>query len=418
MTDPEQRPALLVVDDNEMNRDMLSRRLLRKGYAVTLAADGRQALDLIGTTSFDLVLLDIMMPDINGLEVLKQVRETHPATALPIIMVTAKDQSEDIVEALKLGASDYVTKPLDFPVVQARIETQLALKRAVDQINQLQQHLAQRNAELQQANERMQRDLEAASRIQKALLPSASPAVVRARFAWAFRPCDELAGDILNVFQLDENHVGLYVLDVVGHGVASALLSVTVSRLLQPHAFTSSMVRQLGDGTRPPRLVPAAEVAEQLSRFFPDDPGQYFTLLYGILSLDTQEFRFVSAGHPGPVYVSRDGRPTLLEVSGLPIGLGEASYAEHAVPLQPGDRIFLYSDGLTDVMNEQGEKFGGSNLLRIVADSYGLELDDSVASLRGAAERWTGAASPHDDISLLAFEVVPNLTGNGAGKGD
>src|SRR5437764_262652 len=101
--------SLLVVDDNEMNRDMLSRRLQRKGYAVTLAGDGREALDKIGATRFDLVLLDVMMPDINGLEVLKRVRETHPATALPIIMVTAKDQSEDIVEALKLGASDYVT---------------------------------------------------------------------------------------------------------------------------------------------------------------------------------------------------------------------------------------------------------------------------------------------------------------------
>jgi sigma-B regulation protein RsbU (phosphoserine phosphatase) len=354
------------------------------------------------------VLLDILMPDINGLEVLKRVRETHPATTLPIIMVTAKDQSEDIVEALKLGASDYVTKPLDFLVVQARIETQLALKRAVDQISLLKQHLARRNEELHEANKRMKRDLEAASKIQKALLPTTSPAVVRAQFAWAFRPCDELAGDILNVFQLDENHVGLYVLDVVGHGVAPALLSVTVSRLLQPNAFTSSMVRQLGDGMRPPRLVPAAEVAEQLSKFFPDDPGQYFTLLYGILSLDRQEFRFVSAGHPGPVYISRTGVPTLLKAPGLPIGWGESSYEEQVVNLKPGDQLLLYSDGLTDVINEKGEAFGAGNLLRIVEVNRTKEIHDSVACLLREAEKWCGAASPQDDISLLALEITDN----------
>lgn len=121
--------ALLVVDDNELNRDMLSRRLKAKGYKVETAEDGYQALEKLGTGHHDLVLLDVMMPGLSGLDVLKTLREARTVASLPVIMATAKDGSEDIVEALKLGANDYVTKPLDFPVVLARVQTQLTLKR-------------------------------------------------------------------------------------------------------------------------------------------------------------------------------------------------------------------------------------------------------------------------------------------------
>jgi signal transduction histidine kinase len=119
---------LLVVDDNEMNRDMLSRRLKREGYTVTIAEDGYQALEMIKQTKFDLILLDIMMPGISGFEMMPIIRQTRSLAELPIIMATAKDQSEDIVEGLRLGANDYVTKPIDFPVLLARINIQLQLK--------------------------------------------------------------------------------------------------------------------------------------------------------------------------------------------------------------------------------------------------------------------------------------------------
>jgi class 3 adenylate cyclase len=137
--------ALLVVDDNEMNRDMLARRLARRGYTVAVAADGQQALQMIEAQPFDLILLDIMMPGISGLDVLKILRQRYSVADLPVIMATAKDQSEDIVAAMRLGANDYVTKPLDFPVVLARTETQLALKRAMEEIRRLAAQLEVRN---------------------------------------------------------------------------------------------------------------------------------------------------------------------------------------------------------------------------------------------------------------------------------
>ena len=116
------KPRLLIVDDIADNRIILSRRLLRRGFDVVEASGGYQALELIAQQSFDVVLLDIMMPDLDGVEVLKTVRKTHSPSTLPIIMVTANGQSADTVSALTLGANDYVTKPVDFPVVLARIE--------------------------------------------------------------------------------------------------------------------------------------------------------------------------------------------------------------------------------------------------------------------------------------------------------
>ena len=122
--------TLLLVDDEPMNRDALGRRLLRAGYRVLTAENGAQALDIAAADRIDLVLLDVMMPGMDGIETLRRLRESHSISDLPVIMVTAKDSSDNVVEALDAGANDYVTKPVDFAVAQARIRTQLTARRA------------------------------------------------------------------------------------------------------------------------------------------------------------------------------------------------------------------------------------------------------------------------------------------------
>jgi adenylate cyclase len=144
-----EKGRLLVVDDNEMNRDMLARRLKSAGFSVSVAEDGRRALSMIEEQPVDLILLDIMMPDVSGLEVLQIVRRTRSVSDLPIIMATAMGASEDVVKALAQGANDYVTKPLDFPVVLARVRAQLTLKRQRDQIQELAEDLEVRNRFIQ-----------------------------------------------------------------------------------------------------------------------------------------------------------------------------------------------------------------------------------------------------------------------------
>jgi len=156
--------SLLIVDDNELNRDMLSRRLQRTGYAGTLAVDGKDALSLVAHRSFDLVLLDIELPGMSGLNVLQNLRKTHSQTQLPIIMVTAHHESSNMVRALELGANDYVTKPVDLPVALARLKTHLGYKRADEALkkihNELELRVQERTAELARTNEKLLQEIE------------------------------------------------------------------------------------------------------------------------------------------------------------------------------------------------------------------------------------------------------------------
>jgi len=378
---------LLVVDDNEMNRDLLSRRLQRRGYSVEVADGGAAALKAVEGGTFDLILLDIMMPDIDGMEVLTRLRETHSQTELPIIMATAKDESSDIVAALKLGANDYVTKPLDFPVVQARVATALAHKRAAEA--------------LKAANERMQRDLEAAARVQRALLPDEAPVVEGVELTWYYRPCDELGGDALNIFELDDRHVALYVLDVSGHGVPSALLSVSVGHQL------SQMFAQRGDGNEiGNELIDPAQLARRLNILFPMDAKArlYFTVVYGVLNTETREFRFVSTGSPGPTVIHADGRTDVHDVPAVPIGMfPESEYENTSIQLQVGDRLYLYSDGLYEERHaESGEIFERERMTGVLADKRTDSLEQSITSLVDAVVEWRGDPHLSDDATIVA----------------
>jgi sigma-B regulation protein RsbU (phosphoserine phosphatase) len=417
-TYPEDEPVagalsgrLLVVDDDEGNRDLLSRRLARWGHTVATADSGRRALEVVESEPFDVVLLDVMMPEMSGLDVLRVIRGMHSPSGLPVIMATARGQSEDVVEALRLGANDYVTKPLDFPVVLARVQTQLSLKRAVDQAARLERSLAERNRELEAANarlaavnKRMARDLKAASRVQEAFLPRESPGLPGATCAWAYRPCEELAGDGLNAFPLDDRRSAVYVFDVCGHGVAAALLSVTLSRVLAPPGDPASVLTAVGGGESP------AAVADHLNRMFPfEQADQYFTMFYGVL--ESQDgggatFRFVSAGHPGLAHLPAAGGSRLFDGRGFPVGLANAPYLEQAVELAPGDRVVLYSDGVPEAMDPAGRAFATDRMLELLERERSGPVGRSVEALVGEVCRWCGAAGPRDDVSVLAFEIA------------
>jgi sigma-B regulation protein RsbU (phosphoserine phosphatase) len=405
---------VLVVDDNATNRRILCDTAALWGMRPETAEDGPSALRRLRRAAaagepFRLVLLDVMMPGMDGLEVLREIRRTYAAAQLPVIMVTALDRSEDVVAALNGGANDYVTKPLDFPVVLARVRTHAALKQAVDHVRELERWLAQRNQELQAANVRMRADLDAAGKVQAALLPSSSPAAEGYRFAWLFNPSTELAGDIFNVFRLDDRYLGMYVLDVSGHGVAAALLSVTVSRFLFPVPDPTSLLwERTPDGDC--RIAAPARVAERLGERFPfdDATGQYFTVVYGLLDLRQHRLSYVSAGHPAIVR-SRPGQPpAVLPGVGFPVGVaaGAEPYEEHVVDLAPGDRLYLYSDGVPETMNPAGETFGTARFLRAIADHgvEGVALDDHLDRVAAAVCQWSGADRCQDDQTILCVE--------------
>jgi sigma-B regulation protein RsbU (phosphoserine phosphatase) len=409
-----------VVDDTEANRDMAARRLERSGFKVDIASNGSMALELINAKKYDAILLDVMMPGIGGLDVLRTVRQFHGPADLPIIMATARGESEAIVEALRLGANDYVTKPLDFPVLLARLRTHLSLKKSVMQIRELERGLEQRNAQLEAINARMRGDLTAAARVQAALLPVEGPPVQGYRFAWLFQPSAGLAGDILNVFALDDEHVGLYVLDVSGHGVAAALLSVTVSRFLSPAPDPSSLLWRRNKGAF--ELEMPAVVADRLGQKFPlnQTTGQYFTMVYGLLSTKTNVLRFISAGHPNLLHVPFEGPPRIVPASGYPIGvapLGPENYDEYQVQIAPGDRLFIHSDGLSEAMSPDGKMFEVSRILDLLGSTCSQRLDQSLKHLSARVDEWTGHAERRDDQTILAIERLCDHGRTGLDRG-
>ena len=393
---------ILVVDDDEANRESLSRRLRRRGYDVDVAVDGQAALLAVEAGDFDLILLDVMMPGISGLEVLTKLRETRPPTDLPVIMATARVASENVVEALNLGANDYVTKPLDFPVVLARTATQIDLRRRIREVESLREDLARRNADLEAAAERTRNELRMAAGLQRTFLPTGNPADDLLDVEWRFHPCEGLAGDGLNALRLDAEHVALYLFDVSGHGTAAALTAVAASRMLAPAHLSSTL---LVDKAAAGAVVPPAEVVAQLDERFPFTlgTGQFLTMFYAVLHLPTRRLTYASAGHPPALHVRPDGSVQQLDSNGPPVGLGERCQ-EQAVTLEPGSRLFAYSDGVMEAGAPEREQFGVDRLAALLAEGRGANLTETLDAVEQALDAWRGGEPANDDVSVLAVE--------------
>jgi phosphoserine phosphatase RsbU/P len=193
---------------------------------------------------------------------------------------------------------------------------------------------------------------------------------------------------------------------VSGHGVPAALLSVTATRGLHPRAGAAASL-VAGPGANPEAVDPV-QVAARLNSLYPmeSNGNHYFTLVYGLLDVHTRRFRFTIAGHPGPILAPKEGPPQRLNVSGLPIGMvDEAEFEESVIDLQPGDRLYLYSDGLTEEVNPQAEMFGDARLLQAVAEGQTRGLKDSVESLVQKVIAWREEDHLRDDVSILAIAV-------------
>jgi sigma-B regulation protein RsbU (phosphoserine phosphatase) len=392
---------ILVVDDVPANLQVLTGMLKDRGYKARPVPSGRLALIAARKDPPDLILLDINMPEMNGYEVCEYLKSDDRLRGIPIIFISALNEGLDKVKAFAVGGVDYITKPFHMEELHARVETHLKIRR-------LQVELEETNARLAKANGRMSHALEAAARIQETFLPREISRIPGAEFAWIYRPCDELGGDGLNIISLGGGRVGLYILDVSGHGVAAALLSVTLSRLLSPPSEPSSIL--IRDGVDRERLdiTPPAEVADRLNRLFPFDTatGQFSTILYGILDVSTGQFCSVSAGHPGPLHLRADGTPVMLESPGFPIGLADVAYEERSLRLATGDRLYLYSDGLPDAMDPAGERFGDARLLEAIGRVRSEPLGEGITTVLNDIARWQGTARPEDDISILAVELL------------
>ncbi|UCD51930.1 MAG: SpoIIE family protein phosphatase [Phycisphaerales bacterium] len=270
---------------------------------------------------------------------------------------------------------------------------------------------ARRTAEdkLRLANAKMKSDLAAAAKVQQAMLPHTLPEAKGFQFAWRYRPCEELAGDTLNCFWLDETHIGVYIVDVSGHGVAASLLSVTLSRMLLPLPGPSLLYTASPTDPSERSLAAPSAVAERLNLQFPFDErtGQFFTMVYGVLDTQTARFEYVSAGHPPLIWLDTNGSVSELRRDQFPVGIvPETRFASDRIQLRPGQRLFLYTDGATDASNKTRQSYDSERLCETIAAGRDRTLDAVLGDIIASIERFCGDATIRDDISVLGLEAT------------
>ncbi|MCP4943515.1 MAG: fused response regulator/phosphatase [Planctomycetaceae bacterium] len=454
---------VLIAEDSRIQAKMLRKKLEAAGYTVRWAENGKLGIEMTKEQRPAIIISDIEMPEMTGYEFCESVKSDAQLKTIPFILLSTLSEAEDIIRGLHVGADNYVTKPYDPEYLLSRVsdllstplgddddETELQVKLAGkeytvkagkqqvlnllvstfenavgknrelvaanqdlslarDQLKEWNKDLATLNSELENKNQKMAHDLAAAAKIQQSLLPSGTPDIPSVQLAWTYSPCDELAGDFLNFFPLDDRHLAAFVVDVSGHGVASSLLAVTVGRVMTPMVSSSSLLVKPSDDESGKRIVSPAEVAYELNNRFPmEDQGNlYFTMVYGVLDKQTQEFRFVSAGHPNVVHVPAGGKPKLIETADMAIGwIEDTEFEEHSLQLAPGDRIYLYSDGVPEAMDHDLEEFGDDRMLESLTKSSNEPVNVSTQQLLDAVHEWCIINGPKDDVSILGIDIV------------
>jgi phosphoserine phosphatase RsbU/P len=392
---------ILVAEDERITRASLTRQLESWGHKVTAAEDGQAALEAFLASEFDLVITDWEMPRLSGVEFIRKVRETERTDYVYVIMLTGRSDKTDVVNGIEAGADDFVSKPFDREELRVRL---LAGERIV----RLEHELNRQNLQLRQANERIRRDLDAASRVQRSMLPKHNIITSRVQTAWTYEPTDQLAGDAIGLHLVDDRYLVGYVIDVSGHGVPAALLSVTAMHYLEPVPEATSLLRDMTGSSGIGTVSRPATLAAELDRRFKSDSGdsRYFTMVFCVI--DTQDGRmcFTTAGHPLP-FVLRDRNIIAVpDVGGPPIALIDGSEYQDAVfQLEPGDRIFLFSDGVTEQLDRaRKEQFGEERLVSLLRSHSISNLDTVLTSTIDQLAGWTGERKFADDVSLVAMQ--------------
>jgi sigma-B regulation protein RsbU (phosphoserine phosphatase) len=392
---------VLIADDDRLQRCLLETSLSAWGYDVTCVDNGMRAWELLqGESQFSLLITDWVMPELDGVALCRKLRSEQRDPYLPVILISSRDGSEDMIQALNSGADAFLKKPIEPGQLLAQIGV-------AERILRLEERLSEQVRELRVVNERLESGLNAAATVQASLLPEVSPKIHGVDFEWSYEACESLGGDMFNIFRLDERRVGIYVLDVSGHGPSAALQSVTLSHVLTPFDQQGGILKRISGRSGHYEVTSPVEVARRLNREFPliERSGQFFTFLYGILDVESRVVRYVRAGHPGPVVVSSDGVRCLEKGGGIPIGiLPDAEYEEEQLELSPGDCLVFYTDGVLETLNVHQEVFGLDRLTQCLSESGG-GIAERLRALRLSLDTFGRGEPRRDDVTFVGLEV-------------
>lgn len=376
---------LLVVDDNEVNREVLTRRLVRRGHTVQGAENGRHALEVMARESFDLVLLDIMMPEMNGYEFLEHIRRDDELRHIPVILISALDDTESVIKGIQKGADDHLPKPFNSHILHARVDSCLAKKRLRDREKLYTRALA--------------REIDIARDIQAGFLPDDLPSPPGWELAARFQPARSVAGDFYDAFTLDDDgRVGIVVADVCGKGVGAALfmsLFRTLLRALGVRFFAT-------DGDPEVRAVNLIRAVNDYIATTHGRSSMFATVFLGVLDPRSGELVYVNGGHEAPAITGPDGVTTILAPTGPAVGMmPDLAFSAERTNLEPGHTLVGFTDGVTDARAGDGTDFSLERLLGLL-ESPAPTASALLDRIEGAVRDHCGDATPFDDITLFA----------------
>ncbi|MCK4988766.1 MAG: SpoIIE family protein phosphatase [Desulfobacterales bacterium] len=366
-------PLILIVDDNPANVEIFQMRLLANDYDIMAATDGEMGLTIAREKHPDLILLDIMMPKMDGIEVCRKLRADASMPFVPIIMVTAKADSKDIVAGLEAGADEYLTKPVDQAALVARVKSMLRIKLLHDTVLE------------QSAKLKVQ--LKTATKIQSLFWPDI-PELAGGSHIWAVAvPAAYVSGDLYDVIPLPDDSLLAYVADVSDKGVPAALIMAALSTNIRSEAMLQSEVDKL------------LETVNNTLHSLTSEEGFFATIVLARYWPASGKMQLALGGHLQPLWIVENGIGDLPPLKGISMGVTpDVHYEKEEIILSPGEAVLFFSDGVIEAENEDNELFGNDRLVDYIKNAKGPPW---AKGLKDSISQWRGNAKANDDLTLL-----------------
>lgn len=387
---------ILIVDDDEFNVDVLVQSLGDQGFHTDTAHGGKEALDKVANAPPDLILLDVMMPDIDGITVCGILKDDPDTRFIPIVIMTALNSTDDRVRGIEAGADDFLSKPVDERELLARINTLLHTKKNVDlAFEELRSAEVERD-QLEISVRRMQSELNIAKDIQTSMLPLTFPAFPDRKEFEIFAesvPAREVGGDFFDFFLIDQDHLCFVVGDVSGKGVPAALFMAVTKTLIKSRAADDISTASI-----------LTNVNNELSES--NKTSMFATVFICILNVQTGELVHTNAGH-NPPYILRENRYLirLNPLHGPVIGpMSEMSYQERKISLDINDTLLLYTDGVPEAMNPNEDLFTEKQLVEVINSNMDLSAEALTNEIIAAVKGFEDGADQADDITVMALK--------------
>jgi sigma-B regulation protein RsbU (phosphoserine phosphatase) len=380
--------TILLVDDEKISRMLAKRRFEKLNYRILEASNGKEALAILERETVDLILSDWIMPGLDGPGLCEAMKGDKRYRTIHFILMTALDQPEKIGEGLRRGADDFLPKSASDQEIISRVSVGLRAR-------QLMLDLAESNRLLLKKQAELDSELRLASDFVRGLLPRPGEFVSGVWLGWKFLPSSHLGGDLFQVAKWGDDHIGLMVLDMSGHGIGAALRAVSLAIF-----FNGEHIQKMFPTYDPGEIVTFLNQKNPMT-----DEGDYFTIWVGVWQCSTHLLRYASAGHPGSILVKSDMASVVLGGHSWPIGFSiEAVYRTESVTVHAGDRVYLFSDGIYEVMNTHGEIWGRKRLQEALEGVADRQMMWGLASIIEKSRAWNNQSVFEDDVALLGLE--------------